>query len=1182
MQAQRVKVTLSGPPQLTSTDLWAQVWSALALQFPLRNLHWKPATRTSIRTIQSLDVSLLALESLREEGTSQIPVSILDKLLLNIYVVACDDNDSYRSSVKKQIKEWHTQITQRKCQEWMILNISKTDPRQTQTGLLKMRGTVIDRIRADFNLDKKDRCAQLTWTTDIENPAIWAEIVSKVKDGVIAAFDQAVSQREEEVKRSELQKTMPGWNFCTFFILKESLASSFEGANLPEDALLQYEELEASFFQVLKDRTLWFGNFVEPSSKDDSLPLLSTTKKPYRDLIIANTITVFDIRVYLLARQSIVLGQMGRLTDVTRKVSMFLAAFGGRLRDYKEVLPNFFIESWVYSSALSVVETCDDWARRNLDSSSSNGYNAGKAELLASARNQLDKLGIQLGFLPNGPPFSDCVVDPESLKPVDLGTVSAKRSSRQISNPDILGFLSDKSSFYDLYIKLTNRAIDLFVKSGRRKFALKLHGSLAALDLFRERLTAALQTFTSLPAHYAPNRWSSLEAYMLFQSVETHVRLRSDHDRQWIHIVAAFLKAYLEDNSMNLLDGMTDKCAYIRRLIENVAEAAPQVDGELVFHDHPMMSVTPLIESARCAGDKDGYLFDVTIHNKLPCDVPFDNVTLYLSGRGRETMEFRSGSIVAEPGLQTVSLSCPVPKSGTYAMDKIDLNLGRLSFQWAFAGKQKRRQSSAPAEAANLPKLVKLPKDPRAVQIDIQQSLKVEIAGPSWLSVAISRGRNNLTKADLKLSSPDITINTKEGTLRSKCAEVKFLEGQISIANANSDQTIRFEMPHSKADNRDIVNVRAVLEYETSDEPGIVRKLSVEREVPLALDLAVNVQDFFRGEKLLTKFTISTTTHQHVRISSVDLISSDNDAKKIRISKHNKRPAVLTVKPAQPANFVFQLEKLGEVDDPLRLCMVYRLLREEVEALVTRHVEKAMPESDHWEHRIAVQDAIVRNLERSSSWVEMYEMAGEIHLPGGQLNVDGVPEELLAKVKQDLQKRDDLIADKSKWREFTIPLDLPRLDILVSTRIELVANPFNKEPLKRQQAPPIYAGQPITAIVSINTSFYWAGPDKKDIKEYTMRFQLEENMKDWLISGQKRGDFKAKDGDTYTVTITLMALRHGELSLPNVRVVAYPSDNNQSATPVSLEAYQVQGAERLLVLPRGGRTTFFLNVGREQ
>jgi len=48
----------------------------------------------------------------------------------------------------------------------------------------------------------------------------WAELLSKVKDGLLSAFDAAVSQREDEVRRSESQRSMPGWNFCTFFILK--------------------------------------------------------------------------------------------------------------------------------------------------------------------------------------------------------------------------------------------------------------------------------------------------------------------------------------------------------------------------------------------------------------------------------------------------------------------------------------------------------------------------------------------------------------------------------------------------------------------------------------------------------------------------------------------------------------------------------------------------------------------------------------------------------------------------------------------------------------------------------------------------------------------------------------------------------------------------------------------------
>jgi trafficking protein particle complex subunit 10 len=68
--------------------------------------------------------------------------------------------------------------------------------------------------------DNHGRCALVAWSSENDNPAMWAELMNKIKDGVISAFDSAVSQREDEVKRSEGQRQMPGWNFCTFFILK--------------------------------------------------------------------------------------------------------------------------------------------------------------------------------------------------------------------------------------------------------------------------------------------------------------------------------------------------------------------------------------------------------------------------------------------------------------------------------------------------------------------------------------------------------------------------------------------------------------------------------------------------------------------------------------------------------------------------------------------------------------------------------------------------------------------------------------------------------------------------------------------------------------------------------------------------------------------------------------------------
>jgi hypothetical protein len=78
------------------------------------------------------------------------------------------------------------------------------------------------------------------------------------------------------------------------------------------------------------------------------------------------------------------------------------------------------------------------------------------------------------------------------------------------------------------------------------------------------------------------------------------------------------------------------------------------------------------------------------------------------------------------------------------------------------------------------------------------------------------------------------------------------------------------------------------VEYVTVSEPSTIRTLRLARIVSTALPISVNVQDFFRGtrcadellafaddclysHRLILKFTISSTTHQHVQISSAHL-----------------------------------------------------------------------------------------------------------------------------------------------------------------------------------------------------------------------------------------------------------------------------------------------------------------------
>jgi len=56
---------------------------------------------------------------------------------------------------------------------------------------------------------------------------------------------------------------------------------------------------------------------------------------------------------------------------------------------------------------------------------------------------------------------------------------------------------------------------------------------------------------------------------------------------------------------------------------------------------------------------------------------------------------------------------------------------------------------------------------------------------------------------------------------------------------------------------------------------------------------------------------------------------------------------------------------------------------------------------------------------------------------------------------------------------------------------------------------PMYAGQPVLVHVVIHNSFHWGSVGHEE-PEFRMRYDVEEHVKDWLISGRKRGDFITK------------------------------------------------------------------------
>ncbi|ERS95655.1 hypothetical protein HMPREF1624_07729 [Sporothrix schenckii ATCC 58251] len=170
-----------------------------------------------------------------------------------------------------------------------------------------------------------------------EAQAAWADVVGKLKSRILASFDVRVSQYEDDIREKDVQRTLPGWNFCTFFILKEGLARGFESVGLVDDALVGYDELSVGLDTVIQEQHALTASTLLSFTDDlksaalkairgddadepvnlqaaDSATLaipISATKKPYRDLILANNVSVFDFRCYIFARQIALLLRLG-------------------------------------------------------------------------------------------------------------------------------------------------------------------------------------------------------------------------------------------------------------------------------------------------------------------------------------------------------------------------------------------------------------------------------------------------------------------------------------------------------------------------------------------------------------------------------------------------------------------------------------------------------------------------------------------------------------------------------------------------------------------------------------------------------------------------------------------------------------------------------------------------------
>ena len=317
---------------------------------------------------------------------------------LKIYILRSDDKDIYKTTERQKIRAWirdnaastsKGKAENHDAYEWLIIHvvvpdtIASSEPRWRESSAkdsdelkerkqgMKLPGkstrTVFDKLRADFNDSGKgsvDRVAQIRLTraqmspdllptpalattieeTNEERETAWKDIMSKLKTLVLVPFDLRVRQYESDIAEQETRRSMPGFNFCTFFIHKEGLAKALESIGLVEDALVIYDELSLGLETVIRDLARgqaegtattfapYTADFADRivdmnavranGSVSGDAALLGDTGREtfdvdYREKILRSDISVFDFFSYLFARQKVLILRIANAKSAT-------------------------------------------------------------------------------------------------------------------------------------------------------------------------------------------------------------------------------------------------------------------------------------------------------------------------------------------------------------------------------------------------------------------------------------------------------------------------------------------------------------------------------------------------------------------------------------------------------------------------------------------------------------------------------------------------------------------------------------------------------------------------------------------------------------------------------------------------------------------------------------------------
>nr|XP_045594376.1 trafficking protein particle complex subunit 10-like [Procambarus clarkii] len=313
--------------------------AGLATGLPQENVEWRRSYGRPSRCVHvEVDFVPFSEECLGKDA----PRTILGQPIFHTYWTDCADVEAYKNVVRDNLQAWVVSLKQQSVTDWMVILLETPDTRKGNK--LLPRTTVLDKIKNDFGGKQAERCMSVIdpLKSDSRSVESWQTLLTKMRHLLMVAYNRALNRFEESMRAERERRIEKSWSFCSYFLLQEELAQVFQLLALYDEALVQYDELDALFTQFVLnsaagDSPPWLGIFNQACEKWEGLHLTSELDTVVQSKIRSKDVSLLEFRNYLFQRQCALLFQLDKPWEASLVIILYRHRKFHHLHDLSEV-----------------------------------------------------------------------------------------------------------------------------------------------------------------------------------------------------------------------------------------------------------------------------------------------------------------------------------------------------------------------------------------------------------------------------------------------------------------------------------------------------------------------------------------------------------------------------------------------------------------------------------------------------------------------------------------------------------------------------------------------------------------------------------------------------------------------------------------------------------------------------